>query len=874
MKFNNIIKTISCLLIMLTLVSLFGCVGKTTDSSSQTNSTAEELLLDQLADSGEMPEDVEENINDNSGKIMFSSPQQTDFTVYDSYVYFNGICNVGYPLTINGNEQTVGDDGYFTVRYDLQQGENEIKFSNGEFEEVYRITYKQPLIKSYTPRDSALSLDGGSPLSITAVAKSGSTVIARYNGKTIALNENGEPDGLYSTYKAVVTTAKSGSSTIEITATKGTDTQTVTASKITIKSKSTIVYNSSPIKSLQNKGYAEVGNQYVAEVVGTTAEGFLGGTVDDYSRPTVNYLPKGTVDYCSPSKIYDSESGKKYYLLRNNVRVYSKKSNVKVYKGKLPTKNNLEYTSSEISDKHLLLNFKVDWKAPFRFVLGKQGYKSEKAQDYEISSPTFSYIDITFCYSDSLKNFKLIENPIFKSYEITKGDKDYTLRLYLKNTGKFWGWNAKYTSTGELQFSFLCPSTIQKADNQYGYSLKGIKITVDAGHGGKESGTYNAVNSPYYEKDYNLLYAKALANELLKLGATVYMPRTEDKTLSLAKRYDYITATNADLAISVHFNGSQNGSTNGYFMGYFNPYTFEAAKSISKSIASTGLISAERDGLDWHYFNLSRVSACPVVLTENGYLTGVSDYKKIKTSAFRVAYIEGMVQGIVNYFAQNSGYAVVEKAPSSQTATPSIPPQKNESASKISSGISSRGETTSKTTSKTNSSTNFKTTSDVISTSSTPQGATGSKVASATYTPTKPTVSNAESSKSATSFASAPSTADSLPSAAGSKPTTSIVSSSAQSQSAVSGTASSEKPQSAVSIPQRPIIVVSSTPSRVIASSSLIESSSSPVLSSSTISEVSSSENSIPDEETSTPVVSDASSLSSDTSAAPSETTE
>ncbi len=660
MNLKAILKVVSYILIISTLLTFFGCGIRSTSNSSPSGLLSEELNADK------MPDDVEDNINNNTGKILFSSPQKTTLKVYESSLYFGGICNTNYPLYMNGSEQSVGKDGYFTLKCDLQLGKNKITFLNGEYEKVFTIIYSQPLIKSYTPSDSKLTLDGGSPLSVTAVAKSEATVKASYNGKTVTLTAD-DQTAVYSTYKGIVTTAKSGSSTIKITATKGTDTQTVTASKIVISGESLISYSPSAVKSLQNKGYVDVGNKYVAQVVATTAEGFLGGTVDDYSRPTVNYLPKGTVDYCTGSKIYDSESGKKYYLLRNNVRVYSKKSNVKVYKAQLPAENNVEYTGGEISNKHLLMNFKVDWKAPFRFVLGEQGYRSEKGQDYSISSPTYSYVDITFCYSASLENFQLPENPIFKGYKIIKNSKDYTLRLYLKTTGNFWGWKANYTKSGELQFSFLCPSEIQKADNKYGYSLKGIKITIDAGHGGKDSGTYNAANTAYYEKDYNLLYAKTLANELLRLGATVYMPRTEDKTVSLAKRYDFITATNCDLAISVHFNGSSNGSATGYFTSYFNPYTYDVAKSISKSIASTGLISAENGGLDWHYFNLSRVSSCPVVLTENGYLTGVSDYKKIKTSQFRIAYIEGMVQGIVNYFAENSGYAV-----SYQTNTPGV----------------------------------------------------------------------------------------------------------------------------------------------------------------------------------------------------------
>ena len=686
MKFKLLLKTISYIIILCLVVGLSSCGDK-----GGNGETINPELLSSRLDGGGISDNAEEDIKNNSGKILFSSPQKDKLTVHNEVISFSGICNSDYPLLLNGVAQPFGDDGYFTVSHKLELGRNEVAFQNGEFKKIFSITYTRPLIKSYTPSDSSLTLDGGIPLSVTAVAKSGAELRAQYNGKAFVLEPTEDGDGAYKTYKCVLTTAKSGSHTIKITATLDGESQTVKASKIVISGHGSLSYNPSPVKSMQNKGYVDVGETYVAEVVSANAEGFLGGTVDDYSRPTVNYLPRGTIDYCSNSKIYDSESGKKYYLLRNNVRVYAKKSNVKIYKSKLPQTNSLYYSGGEIRDKHLLLNFKVDWRAPFRFLLGGQDYKNETAQDYSVSSQNFSYVDITFCYSDALTGFSLPDNPIFKSYEIIKNSKDYTLRLHLKMTGKFWGWKASYTSSKELQFSFLCPSKIEKANNKYGYSLKGIKITVDAGHGGSDSGTYNAANSAYHENYYTLIYAKTLANELLRLGATVYMPRTDDKTLSLEKRYNYITATNCDLAVSVHFNGSSSGDVGGYFMGYFNPYTYNAAKVISRSVASTGLMASDKGGLSWHYFNLSRVSSCPVVLTENGYLTGIDDYKKIKTANFCKGYIEGVVIGIVNYFAEDSGYAADYSAkPSTPSRITSAAGSGNTSSKKLNISVPSR----------------------------------------------------------------------------------------------------------------------------------------------------------------------------------------
>ncbi len=76
---------------------------------------------------------------------------------------------------------------------------------------------------------------------------------------------------------------------------------------------------------------------YILTVTSRSVETFDGNKVDDYSRPTNSYLPKGTVDSCSPYRIYDSESKKKYYLLSSGIRVYSKKG-VKISKGTVKKK--------------------------------------------------------------------------------------------------------------------------------------------------------------------------------------------------------------------------------------------------------------------------------------------------------------------------------------------------------------------------------------------------------------------------------------------------------------------------------------------------------------------------------------------------------
>ena len=95
--------------------------------------------------------------------------------------------------------------------------------------------------------------------------------------------------------------------------------------------------------------YRNVGSGYIVEIVDVNAETFNGQNVDDKSIPTMNYLPKGTVDYGSQGVYHNSSANRYYYLLRCGVRVYNRNDNkplgmapvVDCYNGLLPDHNEI-----------------------------------------------------------------------------------------------------------------------------------------------------------------------------------------------------------------------------------------------------------------------------------------------------------------------------------------------------------------------------------------------------------------------------------------------------------------------------------------------------------------------------------------------------
>ena len=119
-------------------------------------------------------------------------------------------------------------------------------------------------------------------------------------------------------------------------------------------------------------------------------------------------------------------------------------------------------------------------------------------------------------------------------------------------------------AAGLLAATALAPG----ADAQATSVLAGKKIVLDPGHGGSDYGAQfsgvaaDGTRYTLLEKQQNLDVAYRLKAILEKTsGATVYMTRTGDETLSNSARADIANRTGAQILVSVHMNGSSNPDT-------------------------------------------------------------------------------------------------------------------------------------------------------------------------------------------------------------------------------------------------------------------------------------------------------------------------
>ena len=620
----------------------------------------------------------EETPVDNGIRLVISSPQKnTDYVTEPDYTFF-GTSDPAEPLTVNGTAVERGEDGIFAYSVKLNVGKNVFNFEHKGETHTYTFNYRYVIIKEYTP-SGAQTYPSGSTIVVIVNARRGSTVTAAFNGETITLTpekDTVENKTDFIGYNGVIRLPSDNAQDLNLgkityKAVHNGKTESFSSGKIICK-KSDVIVDYDPNATPNGGRYMNVGSGYIAEIVEYNAETFDGNVSDaslkdgsvDWSRPTNNYLPKGTLDYCSTSLISYKETN--YVTLRAGYRVYLERKDkphtelkpvVRRYVGSLPDHNEIKVADFSEDGSHTRLTLEALWKAPFYLDILPQSYTNPAKQDYRITQATYNYIDITFCYATSFEGEITVpeSNPLFKSAEVIQNytadgstTRDFTLRLHLKKQGAFYGWDSYYNENNQLVFEFLNPKAVTAdASNEYGVNLNGAKILIDVGHGGKDSG---AIGFGLYESHANLTLAFKIKAELEKMGAEVHMTRTGDTTSSTDDKLQMIRRIKPDYCIAVHHNSNNSSSPHGFGSYYSTPYSKKAAEYVLAQTRGTGIYDNSKEKFEWHYYFMARSSVCPVVLTENGYISNPTDFESIKDDGKNTLKAKAIARGIADYF--------------------------------------------------------------------------------------------------------------------------------------------------------------------------------------------------------------------------------
>lgn len=205
--------------------------------------------------------------------------------------------------------------------------------------------------------------------------------------------------------------------------------------------------------------------------------------------------------------------------------------------------------------------------------------------------------------------------------------------------------------------------------------LSGVKIGIDPGHQAKQNSEHEAVApgssetkmkvssgtwgvaSRKAEYEVNLDVSLMLRDALEALGCTVYMTReTHDVNISNQERAIMMNELGADLVLRIHCNGSTNSKANGIGLfvtktGSIAEPSFAAAQALLPAMAAATGANTDgifkRDtytGMNW--------STVPIILVEMGYMSNPQEDMRLVDPAYQKLLVEGMVEGICNYFGR------------------------------------------------------------------------------------------------------------------------------------------------------------------------------------------------------------------------------
>ncbi|MBG1258616.1 N-acetylmuramoyl-L-alanine amidase [Nostoc commune] len=209
-----------------------------------------------------------------------------------------------------------------------------------------------------------------------------------------------------------------------------------------------------------------------------------------------------------------------------------------------------------------------------------------------------------------------------------------------------WGYKLRYDGT-TLVLALRHPPKIVNTRRK---PLANLKIVLDPGHGGKESGASGPTG--YLEKDVNLVVSKLLRDELVKRGATVVMTREDDKEVSLVERQAIISREEPAIALSIHHNSlPDNGNaekTKGFGTFWYQPQAHNLAMFLQNYVVKK--LAKPSYGVFWDNLALTRPTAAPSVLLELGFMSNPDEFEQVVNPEEQKKMANAIAQGITEWF--------------------------------------------------------------------------------------------------------------------------------------------------------------------------------------------------------------------------------
>jgi N-acetylmuramoyl-L-alanine amidase len=178
--------------------------------------------------------------------------------------------------------------------------------------------------------------------------------------------------------------------------------------------------------------------------------------------------------------------------------------------------------------------------------------------------------------------------------------------------------------------------------------LKGVRIVLDAAHGGSDCNDNKGPNG-IREKDVNLDIVQKLSEQLTAQGAETYLTRESDTPMALSDRAAFSNNKRPDFFLSVGQNSFPNSTASGTEIYYYRG-DIQGEKLAGMIIENLNrLLGLKNRGVRTAEFFMLREVKASAVMIQLLYISNPQDEKLLSEESFREAAAEAISGAIVQY---------------------------------------------------------------------------------------------------------------------------------------------------------------------------------------------------------------------------------
>ncbi|MEA5627780.1 N-acetylmuramoyl-L-alanine amidase [Nostoc sp. UHCC 0251] len=548
---------------------------------------------------------------------------KTNYQTSAQKIFFLGTAPPNGQVLINSKPITRSKAGHFSPSFPLQLGENlfTVRHNNQELQiKVTRLTTSPELPQglafaknSLTPAVDIARLPG-ELICFSAIAPPNASVSVKFANQTIALSPQPQQPQLPSNL-AVLTGQNQPYAQSSLGNYKGCTTVATAADlgqpqfQLTLNGKTITQPGTGKIQIL-SRAELPVSEVTVESGVART------GPSTDYSRLTP--LPKGT---------RATVTGKEGEWLRLDYGAWINSQETRILPGAIPPQTIIR------SVGYRQLPGATEIVFPLQVPVPVSVQQIEGAFALTLYNTT-AQTDI----------IRLDDDPLISRLDWQQETPEQVKYTFNLKKAQQWGYKLRYDGT-TLVLALRHPPKIGNTRRKL---LANLKIVLDPGHGGKESGASGPTG--YLEKDVNLVISKLLRDELVKRGATVVMTREDDKEVSLVERQAIISQEEPAIALSIHHNSlPDNGDaekTKGFGTFWYHPQAHNLAIFLQNYVVKK--LGRPYYGVFWNNLALTRPAAAPSVLLELGFMSNPDEFEQIvnpeKQKKMAYAIAEGITE--------------------------------------------------------------------------------------------------------------------------------------------------------------------------------------------------------------------------------------